>query len=178
MDNKTWFCGIDPGKDGGIAFISADGKKVKYYGVPRIRNKAVDEPELTKILRLVKKRANHCVIEDVHSVFGSSAKSNFEFGDICGFLRSALVLMGVPFTKVQPKKWQAEMFEGVAMIKKQKRGNKRLSTDTKAMAEIAAKRLFPKEEFLHHQAGSRAYKAHDGVVDAVLLAEYCRRKYS
>jgi hypothetical protein len=40
------------------------------------------------------------------------------------------------------------------------------------MALIAAKRLFPNQKLVF---GDRATKPHDGLIDALLLAEYARR---
>jgi hypothetical protein len=62
------------------------------------------------------------------------------------------------------------MHEGIPKITKQGLA----STETKAMSLLAAKRLFPNEDL---RATERCAKAHDGKVDALLLAEFCRRHF-
>jgi hypothetical protein len=50
----------------------------------------------------------------------------------------------------------------------------KLMKDTKAMALMAVKRLFPNQKLTF---GERATVPHDGLVDALLMAEYSRRNY-
>jgi len=124
----------------------------------------------------------HCVIEDLHNVFGSSAASNFTFGVNNGLVIGMLQCSQIPFTKIGPKKWQKEMWQGIRpveipVIKKKihqqdKKGNLKYKVDTKATSLVAVKRLFPNELFL---ATERSKVPHDGIVDAVLLCEFCRR---
>lgn len=121
----------------------------------------------------------HVVIEDLHSVHGSSAKSNFGFGYNNGLIVGMLEALSIPYTKVAPKKWQKEMWEGVRPVeintgKLNKKGEPKYKIDTKATSLIAAKRLFPGQTFL---ASERSKKPHNGIVDSVLLAEYCRRHF-
>ena len=58
-------------------------------------------------------------------------------------------------------------------IKIFKTGSK-TKVDTKAMALMAAKRLFPKVNLIMTE---RSTTPHDGLVDALLMAEYARRKF-
>lgn len=163
--------GIDPGANGGIA-IYAGGDMLKLYTIPKIGD-SVNVLELCRILLDCKElyKVSHCVIEDVHSIFGSSAKSNFQFGWIVGILEALLVSNAIPFTKVAPKTWQKQMHEGIPkMIKSGK-----TSADTKAMSLLAAKRLFPTETFL---ATAKSSKPHDGLYDAALLAVYSYRNFT
>lgn len=159
--------GIDPGKNGFICY-NYDGH-ITYSTIPLI-NKEVDLNKLHTDFYLWEGNQDiHCVIEDVHAIFGSSAKATFNFGWIVGVLEMLLVAHEIPYTKVKPKDWQKVMWEGVAL---QKKANGR--TDTKAMSLLAAKRLFPNEDL---RATERSIKPHDGKVDALLLAEYCKRKF-
>jgi hypothetical protein len=50
------------------------------------------------------------VIEDVHSIFGSSSKSNFQFGRSLGILEGVVNALDIPYVKVQPKEWQKVSF--------------------------------------------------------------------
>jgi hypothetical protein len=92
-------------------------------------------------------------------------------GHQAGSVEMACIALSIPFIKVPPKQWQKEMFVGVAEIKKS--GKK--TRDTKAMALIAAKRLFPK---LKLTFGSVAKVPHDGLVDALLMSQYGITKYT
>ena len=73
----------------------------------------------------------------------------------------------ISYTLVPPKTWQKEMFLGIPAIQKAKSS----ANDTKAMALIAAKRLFP-EDMLKTNPKN---KPHDGIVDALLISEYACR---
>jgi hypothetical protein len=176
--------GIDPGKNGFICvFNTNESVEVKngewmplipnpltYYSIPLI-NKEVDLRSLDVIFNSPEFKTDniHCCIEDVHAIFGSAAKATFNFGWIVGVLEAMLVSYEIPYTKVKPKEWQKEMWQGIPL---QKKPNGR--TDTKAMSLLAAKRLFPNEDLT---ATERSVKPHDGKADALLLAEYCKRKF-
>ena len=80
----------------------------------------------------------------------------------------------IPYTKVQPKKWQKQAWEGIPLIKKPSSTGKTQVTDTKAMSLIAAKRLFPKEDL---RATERSKIPHDGKVDSLLMANHCLRNF-
>lgn len=161
------YIGIDPGKNGGI-FVK-DGDDYVFYNIPLIGNE-IDEQKLFNIFNIYKKLKCFAVIEDVHAIFGSAAGATFDFGYGCGLLSMCLVSCDIPFTKVQPKKWQSIMFEGVPLQLKTGTNKK----DTKKMAEIAATRLFPTIDLKNTP---RCKKAHDGKVDALLMLEYCTRNF-
>lgn len=120
------------------------------------------------------------VIEDVHAIYGSSAKGTFNFGFIKGFLIGLLVAHKIPYTLVQPKEWQGYIWTNADMVVSnnkitQKNGKvvNRRETDTKATSINAAQRLFPSVDF---RKSDRCKKIDDNKVDALLMAEYARRK--
>ncbi|MDH6311132.1 hypothetical protein M2451_003999 [Dysgonomonas sp. PFB1-18] len=158
---------FDVGKDGGIVIFRDE--KLIYKGVmPTIGNQ-IDLLGIRKILAELDSNNSHFAVEDVHAIFGASAKSTFNFGWSLGVLEGMLVGMGIPYTKVAPKEWQKLMWQGVQPVYKSGK-----SIDTKATSLLAANRLFPNEDF---RKSERAEKPHDGIVDALLMAEYCRRKF-
>lgn len=67
---------------------------------------------------------------------------------------------------VRALEWQRTFWKKPKMPKGQK-------FDTKAAALTAARKLWPKEDFL---ATERSSKPHEGIVDALLIAEHIRRK--
>lgn len=158
---------IDVGKDGAIVMLENKDIVLKLV-IPTIGNQ-IDLSEIRNILSTYKGNNIHIVIEDVHAIFGASAKATFNFGWSLGILEGLLSGIGIAYTKVAPKVWQKEMWQGVPTI--YKTGKK--TVDTKATSLLAAKRLFPNVDL---RKSERAEKAHDGIVDALLMAEYCRRK--
>lgn len=179
MNGKTYI-GIDPGKNG---FISAYNEEVgfKFYPIPLI-NKELDIQALDRYFTLIKSDFDindfdddsYCVIEDVHAKFGAAAGATFEFGYVCGILEGIVVARRIPYTKVAPKKWQKQMWEGVPLIQKPSSTGKTQVNDTKAMSLMAAKRMFPGIDLRENE---RCKKPHDGKIDSLLLCEYCKRNF-
>jgi hypothetical protein len=144
-------CGIDPGANGAIAVLdSTNPDSVALLDL----NKAT---MYDAYLWLKHHQANKVWVEDVHSLFGMSAKSNFGFGRNFG-IALAIAKMGTsggPIHQVTPKIWQK--FAGVTAkgkdIKKQ-------------VAEIAT-RLYPAANVYGKRGGLL-----DGRSDALMIAHY------
>ena len=175
------YLGIDPGNTGAVVRLC--GRKVETYVMPIIEGK-FDHSGLTKIFCKFSVEKTYAVcLEEVHAIYGSSASGTFTFGGVFHSCEQVLCDFELPYMLVQPKVWQKEMFQGVAELRKpstkiksgpRKGKSTKGRRDTKAMALIAAKRLFPTVDL---RATERCKKPHDGIVDAILIAEYCRRKY-
>lgn len=90
-------------------------------------------------------------IEAVHSSPQMGVKSAFTFGQSLGFLRGVLVASGIRFEAVSPQRWQKAM--GC------------LSQGDKNRTKAKAQELFPWLKVTHATA------------DALLLAEYAKRKH-
>lgn len=168
--------GIDPGKDGYIT-IWRESNGFTYIPIPLI-GKEVNYLALSKIFdNLFGEYSNHqiyAVIEDVHAIFGSSAKGTFSFGFIAGALEMLLICKGIPYSKIAPKAWQKQMWQGVSLQQKPSSTGKTMVTDTKSMSLIAAQRMFPNEDL---RDNDRCKKPHDGKVDSLLICEYCKRNF-
>jgi hypothetical protein len=176
MSETKYVAGGDPGKSGAIVLVPVGGGELIYFPTPTIANRELDILAIIQFLNDYKDSIVHFAVEEVHAIFGSSAKSTFEFGGAYYSLRTALAAVGIPHTLVQPKKWQAVAWEGVQPIKNPtgrvtKKGNPVMKTDTKATSLLAARRLYPKETFL---ATPRSKVPHDGLVDAALIAYYAK----
>lgn len=174
-----YYIGIDPGIDGAIVVINND--KCYLHNIPKIKNK-LDVHKLNIIFNEYLEKNSYVFIEDVHAIFGSSAKSTFNFGWICGIKEAMIVSKNIPFIKVRPKIWQKEIFQGISEIRKPSKKDKngkiiKGKLDTKAMALMAYKRLFPGLDLYITERGNKSKNAHPGLVDALLIAEYGRRKY-
>lgn len=171
------FVGIDPGKSGHIVIIYPDNQ-IEKLPIPKI-GKEVDVHALNRTLKIIKEEPHHILTEDLHAIFGSSASSTFSFGWVNGILEGLLVANELSFTKVQPKVWQKEMFQGIPEQRKPSKLNKKGNEvkgriDTKVMSIMASKRLFPNFSLLPTE---RCRKDDDGISDSLLMAEFCRRKF-
>lgn len=174
---KYW-CGIDKGKEGGIAIYSEEGK-LKYFPMPV--NEA-DDTDFLKLLAILKKLPSntHIVTEKLQALAGVRSKATFTFARQSAIVECAILASGLPFTEVSPKKWTSFMWQDQKLIMKSKVVGKHDSgdamvkskTDSKAMSLSVAKKLFPSYDFL---ANNRSKKPHNGIIDAVLLAVYGKR---
>ncbi len=166
------YLGIDPGKSGAIAFVDPEGKLHKYV-IP-IAGSDIDGQELYNILDTIRYHYTPTVIlEDVHSLFGMSAASNFSFGFVCGMIRAMVIANSLPIHMVAPKTWQKLIWLNDDKVYKPKKPEqKNPSIDTKATTLKAVRRIFPTFDLTKNQ---RAQIPHDGIVDAIALSEYGRR---
>ena len=113
-----------------------------------------------------------CVIEDVHSIFGASAKATFNFGLNKGYLLGLLAANKIPYHLVQPKEWQKEIWSNADKVTRYKTDGGK-TTDTKNTSINACKRIFP---FLDLRKNPKCRNIDDNKVDSILMSEYARRK--
>ena len=148
--------GIDPGANGAICVL--DSQDLAHVALLDLKKKSI-----TEIYNWLDNEFsdpyfdNAIWIEDIHSMHGMSAKSNFSFGRNIGMLHGMCEVFcsGCPPETVTPKVWQK--FAGVTAkgkaIKKQ-------------VAKIA-QYLYPQAE-LHGKRGGLL----DGRSDALMIAYY------
>jgi hypothetical protein len=158
------YCGIDVGKKGAIAILNKNGDIIHKEVVPLVSKKELDFSRIKEISKIISDNCKHAAIENVKSIYGSSANSNFQFGRIFGNLEMLLHLSGVSVLYVKPKDWQKVIWSNLPTLSKNPKEN----------SLNACKLLFPEENLL---ATKRSSVPHDGLVDAILIAEYCRRFY-
>lgn len=168
------YLGCDVGSKGFLT-LQYDGI-FEYYSIADN-----DLYQLSKIMTDIRSRFQQiaCVIEDVHSIFGSSAKATFNFGFNKGYLVGLLSANNIPYTLVSPKQWQKEIWTNADMVINYKkvtiRGKEitKKEINTKQTSINAAKRLFPTADFRRTE---RCSNIDDNKVDATLMSEYARRK--
>jgi len=151
--------GIDPGSNGAIAVLDSlnpdsiallDLKKHSIFEISswltsRYKNIEYEEEAIVKIW-----------VEDIHSMYGMSAKSNFGFGRNLGIvLTISEMLTGVTPGMVAPKVWQK--YIGVTAKGKA----------IKRQVANIAQYLYPQAE-LHGKKGGLL----DGRSDALMIAYY------
>lgn len=168
------YIGIDVGNKGFISVI--DDGEYRFCSIEDSDNQSLSKFLLDETLG----QSVAVVIEDVHAIYGSSAEGTFTFGWIKGFLTGLLVAHKIPYTLVQPKEWQGEIWTNADMVVSYKtitlkngKEQKRKEVHTKETSINAAQRLFPSVDF---RKSTRAKKPDDNKVDALLMAEYARRK--
>jgi hypothetical protein len=172
--------GIDVGSKGVIC-LQYNGEFSYYYISDN------DLYQLSKIMAEIRNKHEDiaCVIEDVQAIYGSAASATFTFGFNKGYLIGLLCANNIPYTLVQAKQWQKEMWSNSDIVVKYKKvivKDKKTklpteitkkSTNTKETSYNAAKRLFPQMDFRKTQ---RCISFDDNKVDATLMSEYARRK--
>lgn len=144
------YVGIDPGKSGALAIISSSGD------IQVIPFDATAYVELLNSLSLMETSIK-CCVEKVGAMPGQGVVSMFNFGHNLGFIEGVLRACGIPYQLVPPQTWKKEFT---------------LSSEKTKSIEVCQK-LFPNVSLL---ASERCRKPHDGMAEALLMAEYARRK--
>jgi hypothetical protein len=167
--------GIDPGKEGALVVILEDGNVLKFP-TPKI-GKEYDKARMFSILKDLTTQypSCHAVLENIngHSALGRSGAFMMGLGK--GLWEMAIMSLKIPHTFVSPQSWQKEVWKGVPVQYKPSKSENRAVKDTKATSLVAVSRLFPHVDL---RASERSKNPHDGIVDALLMAEYSRRIYS
>lgn len=157
LPSSKVYIGVDPGASGGLARLEAEVQE--GHAMPATERDIWDWFDRAVTWTSVNGGC-FAVIEKVQGYIGSGqpGSSMFKFGQNYGFLRGCLVGTGVPFEEVTPQAWQ----KGLGIP-----GRKRNETKTawKNRLKAKAQQLFPKE------------KVTLATADALLIAEFCRRKH-
>ncbi len=150
--------GIDPGLRGAIAVIDYSGKVCNTWLLADI----MEYPSMFEEL-VTNEDVQHICIEKAQSMPGQGGSSMFNygvgFGRILGWCEG--LTARVPYTLLAPNSWMKDMHKGV------------VGKDGKTKSLEAVRRLFPNEKLLP----GRCKKPHDGLIDALLIAEYGRRNF-
>ena len=146
-----FIAGIAPGANGAIAVL--DSKNPDSVALLDLNKNSIYET--TKWLH--NKKVDTIWLENVHSLYGMSAKSNFGFGRNFGiaFAIAGVAVSGGPVQQVTPKVWQK--YIGVTAKGKA----------VKQQVAKIAQYLYPQAE-LHGQRGGLL----DGRSDALMIAYY------
>lgn len=145
------YIGIDPGKNGGIGLIETDGDEIKSY-----KTFAYDDLKMIATVYVLKPNRTRTVVEKVGAMPGQGVISTFNFGKNFGFILGVLESFEFPYELVSPQKWKREF--GV-------------TADKNTSIEVC-KRLFPG---VNLKRTDRCKNDHDGMAEALLMAEYARR---
>ena len=144
------YIGIDPGKTGAMAYITNDG----------LVNVIPFDEDLYKFTLNGLGRQDEpviCALEHVNAMPGQGVTSMFNFGMNFGWIRGVLEANHIPYELIRPQKWKKEFS----------------ITQDKNQSIAVCKRLFPDVSLLRTE---KCRKDDDGLAEAILLAEYARRK--
>lgn len=143
------YIGIDPGKDGAMAFISDV--------VPDVKIVPYEEQAYRNALKSFNEKNAKVCLEHVTAMPKQGVTSMFSFGDNFGYIRGLLAANNIPYELVRPHKWKKEF-----------------SISDKNQSIEVCKRLFPNVTL---RRTDRCKKDHDGMAEALLMAEYARRNF-
>ena len=161
------FIGCDPGGNGALCLLKVTPEKTDIFFLDHKKSTPSER------MRWAFQAGKECnvrmsMLEEVHSLFGMSAKSNFTFGGefaIAKFVLEHQETYGTDLVK--PKEWQKAV--GIP-VKKPK--EKRTSAQLKKLVEDRCNQLYP---------GCSIYGAKGGLLDgrsdALMIAHYCMLKY-
>ena len=156
-------CGIDPGKDGAIAGLDLDSREVVFKHVtPTLKSgKSKREYDIVSMADILRSHELGFVMIERQQAFpGQGRSSAFQLGVGYGIWLGLLGALAISHEIVSPRMWTGSLVRGSSGTGKGRNIN-------------AAKRLFPT---LDLRATERSRKAHDGIADAVLIAEYGARR--
>lgn len=146
------FIGIDPGKSGGICILVNDEEPMLHPMPGTVK----------AYLELIQSNTEGavCYIEKLWGYVGgrNSAPAMFKLGQSYGSLVMGLVAVGIPYSEVVPRTWQA----GLGITPKTKTEG---TTQFKNRLKQEAEKLLPKSRITLATA------------DAVLIAIYCQRAW-
>ena len=146
--SKIEFAGWDPGKSGAGVLLDESGTLRGEI----IRGDATFHDQVALITKdWDTSMISMLMIEKVHSMPRDANRGAFTFGTHYGFIQGVVCSLDIPHEFVTPQIWQREM--GC------------MSKGDKNITKAAAQRLFPGIKITHRNA------------DALLIAEYCRRKH-
>ena len=147
------YIGIDPGLSGALAVISPKGA----YAITFDEDDYIDA--LKSCVQENGAGSVRAVVEHVGAMPKQGVASTFKFGTNFGWIQGVLAALEIPYELVRPLKWKREFS---------------CTSDKNTSIEVA-KRMFPAVSLL---ATPRCKKPHDGMAEALLMAEYCRRNFS
>jgi hypothetical protein len=179
--------GIDPGKDGAIAFIADDG-------IVEVRAAVLGANDRAALLaRRYAPSLLRVYIEKSQAFPGQGGVGNHSTGMDYGQWLTILDLYDIPYQIVTVQSWQKVMLAGKPSppkkpdmpalathdgYKQAVAARQRITAahrkEVKEFAATVAQRLFPT---VNLKRTEKCAGPHDGAVDALLIAEYCRRTW-
>ncbi len=154
--------GIDPGLRGGVAALDPAGAVVSLWPMP-VAGGEVHAAGLADLLRSLRCLDSHqdigrVCLEKVGAMPKQGVSSTFRFGTGWGMVRGVCAALGMPVVLVMPTQWKKQVLLG-------------LPHDKDGAVQFCASR-WPQTDLV--LSGCRV--PHDGLADALCLAEYERAR--
>lgn len=152
------YWGVDPGSNGGIAYIDQNENSVESVKMPATMQDIYDELLSRTLVEGFDKNNVTVILEDVgQGMPGQSSKATATFAEHVGCLKMALYALGLKTVLVKPQKWQKEYSGTIG------NGKGLSKTEWKNKLKGLAQSLFPSMKVTLWSA------------DDLLMAEYGRR---
>jgi hypothetical protein len=160
----SYIIAIDPGKLGAICCLSSTGKIHTIVDTPTVVVKKAKgnkteylESQMASLIEdLIPLGIQTVAIENVHSMPGQGVTSMFSMGTGFGLWLGIIATLKLPHERIEPARWKKEMEIAAG--------------SDKSVSIITAQRMFPSASALIR------LKKHDGRAEALLLAEWMRRR--
>lgn len=154
---QSLYLGIDPGLHGAIAALDGSGAVIGTWPMPVVGGE-VHAAGLADLVRhlICTHTIARAAVEKVSSMPKQGVASTFSFGTGWGMVRGVLATLSVPVQLVAPTLWKKAVLAGLTHDK------------TGALRYCASR--WPHADLV--LPGCR--KPHDGIADALCLAEYGR----
>lgn len=143
---------VDPGQKGGIAFLT--DHHAEAVPMPMV-GKDIDVRAIVEILRT--KSVELVVLEKVHAMPKQGVSSTFTFGYGVGVIVGIVETIGLPLRWVTPQAWKKIVLAGTGKDK------------DAAIAHV--RQAYPSVSLVP----PRCRTPHDGIADAICIAEWARR---
>lgn len=153
--------GIDCGLRGAIAAVNDKGEVLSLCPMPIAGKEICPHGIAQALYQIFYEEPGQVYIEKAQAMSKQGVSSMFTYGTGFGYIIGVCAAMAYPMILVPPRQWQKLMHAGADQ-----------SADPKDRSMQVALRLFPEVDF---KATSRCKKLHDGLIDAVLIADYGRR---
>jgi hypothetical protein len=162
--------GVDPGTQGALCLLDSVTGISKFHDTPNTKDIWQSTHDIEDWLRV--RPPFHIAIEDVHSMGGMSAKSNFQFGRNLGLVEAVTNLSDSEndVEYVQPKVWQKAC--EITFIYPHFASPAQKAKIRKKATAARCKELYPKCEIYGPKGGLK-----DGRSDALMIAHYLLLKY-
>jgi len=144
-------CGIDPGLNGAMCVL--DSNDLSHIALLDLKTQSIYDSAKW----LFNHKPDEVWLEDVHSLYGMSAKSNFGFGKNLGIAASiaSIALEGKQYNRVTPKVWQK--YTGITVKGK----------EIKQQVGTIVRAWYPSAQIFGSRGGLL-----DGRADSILIAHY------
>ena len=157
----TVYIGIDNGVSGAVAALNQNG--LQYAKIPIVKEYGRNMVDATRLQTLILEFLDfdgEAAIVYERPTGSKSARAGASMAASFAVVDSVLKLNGLRREAITPTKWQRNWWGKVE--------------NTKAEALRVARGIWPDEKFL---ATERSKVPHDGIVDACLIAEWCRQRF-